>query len=119
MPLVADALKKGQTAPKYHALTRPTRAEGEATGRAVALAEMAGVPIYIVHLSCSDDAMNDELDCGLPQGDGKSDDSGAVRRAIKAAAASAPPIDDLTPPTSAALSRMPSRPRLLRSLPTI
>src|SRR5688572_13658472 len=48
--LVKEALRKGQTAPKYHALTRPTRAEGEATGRAIALAEMAGVPIYIVHL---------------------------------------------------------------------
>ena len=42
--LVKEALRKGQTAPKYHALTRPTRAEGEATGRAIALAEMAGVP---------------------------------------------------------------------------
>ncbi|MBP1605354.1 MAG: D-hydantoinase, partial [Acidobacteria bacterium] len=52
--LVKEALRKGQTAPKYHALTRPTRAEGEATARAIALAEMAGVPIYIVHLSCSD-----------------------------------------------------------------
>jgi len=39
--LVKEALRKGQTAPKYHALTRPTRAEGEATGRAIALAEMA------------------------------------------------------------------------------
>ena len=38
------ARASGQTAPKYHALTRPTRAEGEATGRAIALAEMAGVP---------------------------------------------------------------------------
>src|SRR5258706_13257976 len=52
--LVKEALRKGQTAPKYHALTRPTRAEGEATGRAIALAEMADVPIYIVHLSGSD-----------------------------------------------------------------
>ena len=50
--LVKEALRKGERAPKYHALTRPTRAEGEATGRAIALAEMAGVPIYIVHLSC-------------------------------------------------------------------
>src|SRR4029453_1490083 len=39
--LVQEALRKGQKAPKYHALTRPTRAEGEATGRAIALAEMA------------------------------------------------------------------------------
>jgi dihydropyrimidinase len=52
--LVKEALRKGETAPKYHALTRPTRAEGEATARAIALAEMAGVPIYIVHLSCWD-----------------------------------------------------------------
>jgi dihydropyrimidinase len=52
--LVKEALRRGEKAPKYHALTRPTRAEGEATGRAIALAEMAGVPIYIVHLSCSD-----------------------------------------------------------------
>jgi dihydropyrimidinase len=51
--LVQEALRRGHTAPKYHALTRPTRAEGEATGRAIALAEMAGVPLYIVHLSCA------------------------------------------------------------------
>ena len=30
--LVKEALRKGERAPKYHALTRPTRAEGEATG---------------------------------------------------------------------------------------
>ncbi len=52
--LVKKALAEGKTEPKYHALTRPTRAEGEATGRCMALAEMAGVPIYIVHLSCAD-----------------------------------------------------------------
>ena len=51
--LVKEALRKGETAPKYHALTRPPTAEGEATGRAIALAEMAGVPIYIVHLSAA------------------------------------------------------------------
>jgi dihydropyrimidinase len=66
--LVKDALRKGQTAPKYHALTRPTRAEGEATGRAIALAEMAGVPIYIVHLSCADalEKVKQARDMGLP-----------------------------------------------------
>ncbi len=66
--LVKDALLKGQTAPKYHALTRPTRAEAEATGRAIALAEMAGVPIYIVHLSCSDalEKIKQARDMGLP-----------------------------------------------------
>ena len=66
--LVKDALRKGQTAPKYHALTRPTRAEGEATSRAIALAEMADVPIYIVHLSCSDalEKVKQARDMGLP-----------------------------------------------------
>src|SRR5213078_4489294 len=48
------ALAEGKTAPKYHALTRPPRAEAEATHRAIALAEIAGVPIYIVHLSAAE-----------------------------------------------------------------
>jgi dihydropyrimidinase len=66
--LVKDALRKGQTAPKYHALTRPPTAEGEATGRALALAEMAGVPIYIVHLSAAHalDKVKQARDMGLP-----------------------------------------------------
>ncbi len=66
--LVKEALRKGQTAPKYHALTRPARAEGEATGRAIALAEMAGVPIYIVHLSAADalEKVKQARDLGLP-----------------------------------------------------
>src|SRR5918996_297812 len=63
-----QALRQGQKAPKYHALTRPPRAEGEATGRAIALAEMAGVPIYIVHLSSSDalQKVREARDMGLP-----------------------------------------------------
>jgi dihydropyrimidinase len=66
--LVEKALREGKTAPKYHALTRPTRAEGEATGRAIALSEMAGVPIYIVHLSCADALakVREARDAGLP-----------------------------------------------------
>src|SRR5437773_8942136 len=52
--IVKQALAEGKTAPKYHALTRPTTAEAEATSRAIALAEMAGAPVYIVHLSCND-----------------------------------------------------------------
>lgn len=52
--IVQRALAEGKRAPKYHALTRPTTAEAEATGRAIALAEMAGAPVYIVHLSCND-----------------------------------------------------------------
>src|SRR6266542_2258034 len=52
--LVKRALAEGKTAPKYHALTRPARAEAEATHRAIALAEIADVPIYIVHLSAAE-----------------------------------------------------------------
>jgi dihydropyrimidinase len=52
--IVQQALAEGKRAPKYHALTRPTTAEAEAVSRAIALAEMAGAPVYIVHLSCND-----------------------------------------------------------------
>jgi len=52
--IVQRALAEGKRAPKYHALTRPTTAEAEATSRSIALAEMAGAPVYIVHLSCND-----------------------------------------------------------------
>ncbi len=52
--LVKRALAAGHTAPKYHALTRPTKAEAEGVHRAIALAEMADSPVYIVHLSCYD-----------------------------------------------------------------
>ena len=52
--LVQKALAEGKTHPKYHALTRPMSAEAEATRRAIALAEMAGVPVYFVHLSAAD-----------------------------------------------------------------
>jgi dihydropyrimidinase len=66
--LVQRALAEGKTAPKYHALTRPTKAEAEGTGRAIAIAEMAGSPVYIVHLSC-DDALRkvtEARDVGIP-----------------------------------------------------
>lgn len=52
--LIKDMLAQGKTAPKYHALSRPPEAEGEATGRAIAMAQMAGAPIYVVHLSCKE-----------------------------------------------------------------
>jgi dihydropyrimidinase len=52
--IVAQALARGETAPHIHALTRSTQAEAEATHRAIALAEMAGATVYIVHLSNSD-----------------------------------------------------------------
>ena len=59
---------KGKTAPKYHALTRPARAEAEATHRAIALAEIADVPIYIVHLSAAEalEMVTEARDRGLP-----------------------------------------------------
>ncbi len=52
--VVAQALAAGKTAPHFHALTRSTQAEAEATHRAIALAEMAGATVYIVHLSNAD-----------------------------------------------------------------
>jgi dihydropyrimidinase len=66
--MIARALAEGKTAPIYHALTRPPRAEAEAVHRAIALAEIAGVPVYIVHLS-SEDALNqvrEARDRGVP-----------------------------------------------------
>jgi dihydropyrimidinase len=66
--IVAKAIAEGKTAPVYHALTRPTRAEAEAVHRAIAMAEIAGAPVYIVHLS-SEDALNqvrEARDRGVP-----------------------------------------------------
>jgi len=66
--IIQRTLAEGKTAPIYHALTRPTRAEAEAVHRSIALAEIAGAPVYIVHLS-SEDALNqvrEARDRGLP-----------------------------------------------------
>ncbi len=66
--IVKRAVAEGKTAPKYHALTRPTKAEAEGVHRAIALAEIAGTPVYIVHLSC-DDALQEVTrarDMGVP-----------------------------------------------------
>jgi dihydropyrimidinase len=66
--IVQQALAEGKTAPVYHALTRPTIAEAEAVQRAIAMAEIAGAPVYIVHLS-SEDALNqvrEARDRGVP-----------------------------------------------------
>jgi len=52
--LIKIALAEGHIAPKYHALTRPTRLEAEGTHRALAIAEVARAPVYIVHLSALD-----------------------------------------------------------------
>jgi dihydropyrimidinase len=52
--LVKIALAEGHIEPKYHAATRPTRLEAEGAHRALAIAEVARAPVYIVHLSCYD-----------------------------------------------------------------
>ncbi|MDP6201547.1 MAG: dihydropyrimidinase [Candidatus Marinimicrobia bacterium] len=52
--IVKQAVADGKTEPKYHAITRPTRMEAEGVHRAISIAEVAHVPIYIVHLSSSD-----------------------------------------------------------------
>jgi len=52
--IVNQMVKEKKLEPKYHALSRPAAAEGESTNRAIALAEMAGTPVYIVHLTCND-----------------------------------------------------------------
>src|SRR5450755_4303525 len=49
--LVAQALARGETAPRYHGLTRPWETEEEATHRAIMLARLTGAPLYIVHMS--------------------------------------------------------------------
>jgi dihydropyrimidinase len=43
---------EGKTAPKYHALSRPSPVEGEATARMIMMARMVGAPVYVVHMTC-------------------------------------------------------------------
>jgi dihydropyrimidinase len=66
--VVKRALAEGKTAPKYHALTRSPKAEAEGAGRAIAIAEIANAPVYIVHLSCADALrkVREARDLGLP-----------------------------------------------------
>ncbi|MBA3817987.1 MAG: dihydropyrimidinase [Deltaproteobacteria bacterium] len=66
--MVQKALAEGKTAPIYHALTRPEIAEATGTERAIALAEMAGVPVYMVHLSAQRalERVAEARDRGLP-----------------------------------------------------
>jgi dihydropyrimidinase len=52
--VVAQMIAEGKTEPHYHALSRSPKAEAEATHRAIALADMAGASVYIVHLSNED-----------------------------------------------------------------
>jgi len=54
--LVAELQQKyfdqGITGPEGHAYSRPPELEGEAANRAITIADTAGVPLYIVHVSC-------------------------------------------------------------------
>ncbi|MES2391227.1 MAG: dihydropyrimidinase, partial [Acidobacteriota bacterium] len=52
--VVAQTIAEGKTEPHYHALSRSPKAEAEATHRSIALADMAGAAVYIVHLSNED-----------------------------------------------------------------
>jgi dihydropyrimidinase len=65
---VQQSLADGKTDPINHGLTRPASMEGEAVHRVFKLAELAGTPAYIVHLSSRDalDAVREARDRGLP-----------------------------------------------------
>ncbi|MGZ6270475.1 MAG: dihydropyrimidinase [Candidatus Limnocylindrales bacterium] len=56
--VAADEAAQGHTDPYYHGIARKPIFEGEATNRVIRLAEAAGVPVYIVHLSATD-ALNE------------------------------------------------------------
>ena len=51
--LQAQALARGDTEPRWHGLTRPEAVEAEATNRAIRLAELAGCPLLVVHVTCA------------------------------------------------------------------
>ncbi len=52
--LQKNCVAKGDTSPYYHAVSRPPVVEAEATKRAIYLAELAGAPLYVVHVSCKE-----------------------------------------------------------------
>ncbi len=64
--IVAEAVARGETDPRFHAKTRPSALEGEATHRAIELAGVAGAPLYIVHLTAAEalEAVVDARDVG-------------------------------------------------------
>ncbi|GAA1431412.1 dihydropyrimidinase [Streptomyces thermospinosisporus] len=49
--LVEQALARGETDPRYHGEVRKALLEAEATHRAIRLAQVAGAPLYVVHVS--------------------------------------------------------------------
>jgi len=70
---IIDVLQKqcvaaGQLEPKYHAVSRPPIVETECTARAITIAEAAGAPLFIVHVSCigAMESIRDAYAKGLP-----------------------------------------------------
>jgi len=66
--LVREAVASGNIGPKYHAITRPSIMEGEATHRIICIAELAEVPVYFVHLSAQEalSTVSEARDRGIP-----------------------------------------------------
>ncbi|MBC6442406.1 MAG: dihydropyrimidinase [Rhodobacteraceae bacterium] len=52
--MTSNLLAEGNNGPEGHAYSRPAQVEGEATNRAIMIADMAGVPLYVVHVSCEE-----------------------------------------------------------------
>jgi dihydropyrimidinase len=52
--LQQDLMKQGITGPRAHPLSRPPEVEAEAANRAIAIANVIGTPVYIVHVSCAE-----------------------------------------------------------------
>ena len=67
-PLISAAVSRGETSCRFHALTRPARAEAAATRRAIEMARSADAPLYVVHLSCEEalDAVAEAKSRGEP-----------------------------------------------------
>ena len=53
--LIAEKLKKGETAPASHPATRPNALEAEAVGSLLRMAQVADAPVMIVHLSTKEE----------------------------------------------------------------
>ncbi|MFD9124336.1 dihydropyrimidinase [Kitasatospora sp. NPDC059571] len=66
--LVEQALAAGRTDPRYHGEVRRELLEAEATHRAIKLAQVAGSPLYVVHVSAASAVAEiaDARDQGLP-----------------------------------------------------
>ncbi|WP_291585582.1 dihydropyrimidinase [Comamonas sp. UBA7528] len=54
--LQQEVARMGITGPEGHPLARPPMVEAEAANRAIAIAGVLGVPIYVVHVSCMEAA---------------------------------------------------------------